>query len=300
MDIITVIIIAVGILQLPLLIDALRNVFPHLNIQRITQDYASYFLFTLVVIVYCGFMYLFFSAFVYVRAEQPYTTLNGWILIFLACYFCIVSFFHYTYACFHDPGAAPLVMPNFKVDYPVCQKCNRVKVSTTRHCKVCNRCICLMDHHCPFTFNCVGLNNFYYFTSFLGYAWLGMTFATYMTYTAFMGCMIGLADYKAALPESTCASLGKNAIVVVPIMTLWVAIGTLLAFQIICLFCNVSTLDFSILFRQSNPMRKLWYKFRTREFLQENSRMKVLYIDRRNYFWQHFLPWPIEDFPCCY
>ncbi|RDD42258.1 putative ZDHHC-type palmitoyltransferase 8 [Trichoplax sp. H2] len=300
MDIIIIIIIAVGILQLPLLVDVIRNLFPRLNIERITQDYASYLLFSLVVTVYSGFMYLFFSAYLYVKAENPYATINGWIHIFLASYFCIVSFFHYTYASFHDPGTAPLATLGSHTDYPVCTKCDRIKVGATRHCKVCQRCICMMDHHCPFTVNCVGLNNFYYFVSFLGYAWLGMSFAIYMTFTAFMGCMIGQTSYRNALPASICFNLGKNAIVLVPIVTLWLALGTLLAFQITCLLCNVSTLDFSLLFRQTKSLRKMWYQFRNMEFLQENSRMQVLYFSRRNYFWQHFLPLPIQDLPCCY
>ena len=48
-----------------------------------------------------------------------------------------------------------------------CDKCQVFKLPRMHHCSVCNRCCVRYDHHCPLAMNCIGINNFHLFITFL-------------------------------------------------------------------------------------------------------------------------------------
>ncbi|ORD94129.1 ERFB [Enterospora canceri] len=41
----------------------------------------------------------------------------------------------------------------------ICNKCNRIRGDSTKHCTVCNKCYYKRDHHCVFLGKCVASNN---------------------------------------------------------------------------------------------------------------------------------------------
>ena len=48
-----------------------------------------------------------------------------------------------------------------------CVKCQVYKLPRMHHCSVCNRCCVKYDHHCAMALNCIGINNFHLFVTFL-------------------------------------------------------------------------------------------------------------------------------------
>ncbi|TNV71244.1 hypothetical protein FGO68_gene13196 [Halteria grandinella] len=48
-----------------------------------------------------------------------------------------------------------------------CQKCQVFKLPRMHHCSVCNRCCVRYDHHCGMAMNCIGVNNYHLFVTFL-------------------------------------------------------------------------------------------------------------------------------------
>jgi palmitoyltransferase ZDHHC4 len=54
-----------------------------------------------------------------------------------------------------------------------CTTCKFVKPARSKHCNMCGCCVERFDHHCIWINQCVGLNNYKYFLSFLVlHAWL--------------------------------------------------------------------------------------------------------------------------------
>lgn len=48
-----------------------------------------------------------------------------------------------------------------------CQKCQVYKLPRMHHCSVCNKCCVRYDHHCGMALNCIGINNYHIFITFL-------------------------------------------------------------------------------------------------------------------------------------
>ena len=71
-----------------------------------------------------------------------------------------------------------------------CEICDRLKIYGTHHCKECNICTTMLCHHSYFVNNCIGLNNFVYYFSFLVYSWFGLMYTAFLFYGPFYACFI--------------------------------------------------------------------------------------------------------------
>ena len=203
---VTVLIVVVGLVQLPLLTDLLIHLFPSSPLPRLASR-ATKPIFVLLFLACCGLaLYLFFFVFLPVtlhshaaHLSSPSAYCLAGLLSCLAVYIVSSMLYHYISAAFLpasllSTSSSPSVDPSSPVRS--CVKCGVVKGYRTHHCRICNRCTALMDHHCPFTANCVGRDNLRSFILWLSFCCLGLLYGAVMSYPAFAHCIL----HRSALP----------------------------------------------------------------------------------------------------
>lgn len=197
---VTVLIVIVGLVQLPLLTDLLIHLFPSSPLPRLASR-ATKPIFVLLFLACCVLaLYLFFYVFLPVTLHSHAAHLSSLsaycltgLLSFLAVYIVSSMLYHYVQAAFL-PASLPSTTSSPQVDpsSPVrsCVKCGVVKGYRTHHCRICNRCTALMDHHCPFTANCVGRDNIRSFILWLSFCCVGLLYGAILSYPAFTHCIL--------------------------------------------------------------------------------------------------------------
>ena len=203
---VTVLIVVVGLVQLPLLTDLLIHLFPSSRLPRLAAR-ATKPIFVLLFLACCGLaLHLFFYTFLaitvhsYAAYLSPLSTycLAG-VLSCVAVYIVSSMLYHYIIAAFLPASSlSSTSSPSVDPSSPVrsCVKCGVVKGYRTHHCGICNRCTALMDHHCPFTANCVGRDNLRAFILWLSFCCVGLLYGAVMSYPAFSHCIL----HRSALP----------------------------------------------------------------------------------------------------
>jgi len=119
-------------------------------------------------------------------------------------------------------------------------------------CKTCNARSKAFDHHCPFTGGCIGLRNFRYFLVFALHAWLGMGYASYLSWWPFRDCVLTQITAPrigwVAFPppdESLCRSLGARSLLLLPALALHGALWSLVTLHTLLLANGLSVLQLS-------------------------------------------------------
>jgi hypothetical protein len=112
-----------------------------------------------------------------------------------------------------------------------------------------------MDHHCPFTMNCAGHGTYGHFVFFLGYATLGLLYASAISLEPFFDCW--LMPPRAAT-HTMCAFFGNQSLAFVGAVSLAVATGSLLLLHAVLLLADLSTLAAVALLQREGPAALLW------------------------------------------
>ena len=197
---VTVLIVIVGLVQLPLLTDLLIHLFPSSPLPRLASR-ATKPIFVLLFLACCGLaLYLFFHVFLPITVHSlasHLSTLSAYclsgVLSFLAVYIVSSMLYYYISAAFQSASSLSATSaPSLDPSSPVrsCVQCGVVKGYRTHHCRICNRCTALMDHHCPFTANCVGRDNIRSFILWLSFCCVGLLYGAVMSYPAFSHCIL--------------------------------------------------------------------------------------------------------------
>eukprot|EP01052_Picozoa_sp_SAG31_P020858 SAG31_NODE_1586_length_7821_cov_3.086765_6_plen_266_part_00 len=147
----------------------------------------------------------------------------------------------------------------------LCKKTGLLSAEHSHFCRTCGKLVGYMDHHCPFTYNCVGLDNFAYYFSFLCYSTLGASFSLIISLPAFLGCVLDPSHrfsvifarlavavgagqpYYSTLEKSglaaMCEDYSDNVLVCVIVALGLACVGTLFLFHTWLLWCQLTTLD---------------------------------------------------------
>ncbi|KAL8601973.1 hypothetical protein ACOMHN_008465 [Nucella lapillus] len=111
-----------------------------------------------------------------------------------------------------------------------CLMCQRLRPPRCHHCTLCKQCVLKRDHHCYFTGRCVGVNNTRFFLTFLLWAFLLTSFATYH-FVYFVGEHLmpryNLQVYDLIFPVPAIRGvLGYISLVVTPlVVAMWCVLG---------------------------------------------------------------------------
>ena len=194
---VTVLIVVVGLVQLPILTDLLIFLFPSSPFPRLASR-ATKPIFILLFLACCILaLHLFFFTFLPLTLHSllapPFTShttaaVIAGCLTFLACYIIVNMLYHYVIAAF--TAASPVPPPPSPSHPRQCPQCGTGKGERVHHCRICNRCTSLLDHHCPFTANCVGSSTLRPFYLWLSFCLLGLLYGAAMSWPAFHHCIL--------------------------------------------------------------------------------------------------------------
>ena len=280
--IVWMIIIGVGVVQIPFLADVVISLFPQLGVARFTQRIVTAVLVGSVVLL------IFLALKQFVDGVLPRTSSPILHCVVIA-WLWLNTLANYLGAVFLSAGKAHLNQSTDghqnssetreKNALPVCPSCQRLREKYTHHCSVCRHCVRLMDHHCPFTRNCVGIRNYAAFFAFLAYCLTGLLYASSATWMDFWKCWIAGKNVEfhssqashisiaSHLEDLSCKDLGGSSFVFLPVILLMLMMLTFVIFHSSLLYLNVSTIDFFAACR--GPWSELWTRLRQRS--QSNS-----------------------------
>lgn len=296
-----------GLAHTPILVDILRQLFPHWNIQRLTSSASSSILILLLL-----FFFLFglgMHLFVFVPL-MPQVTLRPVKLVFhclFAYWVWINAVTNYMYIIFSRPGifrpahsdtTTTRATTLCSVKQSEAQGCettqaggnsdvlpvNQEQDSSKYHCKTCQASIPYRDHHCPFTGNCIGLSNYSYFYLWLFYSTLGLGYSVTVFFVYFGECFfLAWKDHvQSDEMRRVCANLEPYGETVLPAIGALVTATLVLLFHTFLLLADVTTYD----------LLKHWKTIRIdlTKFRRKNSRYRVLLLNQRTHLLWFLLP----------
>ena len=291
MWLIWIVIFAVGLAQLPLIVDCLRTFFPKWRITRVAGRVNNVLLFCLLgSLAAVAFFYYFLNIYLPLTVSEPFTTIRGWAHIVFASWLCANMVLNYLLAVFTSPGQRTgEVMPDHPPSRP----------PTYIACKQCKCEVMYMDHHCPFTGNCVGLENYRYFILHLVYAMAGLSYAVWLTYPYFKMCHLPTFLWffkfttKLQRPDETakniCAMLRGHSLISVPASVGIVALVGLLVWQAFMLLADTPT--HFVLRQRGVSLCEACGRIGQKTFLCKNSRWRVM-LQQRTQWYQILFPFP--------
>lgn len=302
----------------------LPRLFPKLKTLLPSQAVISYFQLVPISVIFPTLLWLFFSVYLYAHVpDQPYSSVLGWLHIFITNYMMANAVFNYYMTVFTCPGY-PQRHDEFTRDrlfvktYQMCIKCKRVRNAGTHHCSWCHTCVEMMCHHCPFTNNCVGRRNYVYYYTFLTYAFFGLLYACYLAYFPFVNCMSGLVAHKiqetmsflpqlSALREAgilrfnmyedltlpvRCQFVQEYAVLFAPCVGITCFMGLLFGFQTFLLLADMSIVDFYESLSKATSLQELLRIFHVSIFKRKKFRFKNLVLGKKSHAWMFFVPFP--------
>lgn len=248
MDVVYLLVVAVGIFHIPLLVDLINSFAPG-SLKRVVNRWFVYLLRVLIISLNIVVFTLYFKfwAWLFIEDENAlFFSFRGALMTGLAVWLFIGANFHYISACFLHPGR--LVHPEGATDqsFETCDKCKRDRPVGSRHCSACGTCVFYMDHHCPFTGNCCAFDNYINFHMWLAYTCIGLVYAVTVSIPPFFVCTLGVMDPNVLPPHIDCPQIGSHALLFIPLVSILALMGSLFIFETTLVLINRSTVNWCL------------------------------------------------------
>lgn len=289
----------VGIIQVAFIINTIQKACPGLAKYPAFRQALRLIQVSPMILMVASAIWFFFLVFLPAKVPHPYSSKEGALLIFVACYLWLNVTFNYFAAMLKSPGypltgseiqERGLSLENASI---LCSKCDRIKSCDTHHCATCGTCVNMMCHHCPFTNNCVGFKNYSYFYLFICYSNVGLLFSLYMTYTPFYHCIVYNGEHLSLLPwypPALCRRLGDFAVMFIPVAFMAMFGAAMFLLQTLLLLTDLSTIDL-LTKMQRLPSLGLFGRMLLVRIVSKNKRrFKVMLWHSREHWWQFFVP----------
>ena len=283
-----VVIALVGLVQIPILVDILRAVFPGWKLRRTTHLCVTVLLVSVMSSFFIIGLSYYLLLFLPLAVQHPFSSISGLLHLTFALWIWINLVVNYFMAVFIHPGTAWENEERPSDDeQSIGIPTNGMVWNLARHhyCSVCRDRVAYMDHHCPFTGNCVGLKNYSYYLLSLLYGALGLGYALWMSFSYFNQCVliniwwiIGLAEVKR---PDVCTEVGLHANVTVAIIGGFYVLMNMSIIQILMLLADLSSYDILKNITKLSVFRLAWHRMRGRKYKEPGSRLNVMLLQQR-------------------
>ena len=167
------------------------------------------------------------------------------------------------------------------------------ETSKSGFCSICQCAISYRDHHCPFTGNCIGLCNYSNFFIGLCYGLIAGLYTLVISWYYFYNCniipLVNSYSYKHDF-YGQCQEIGANSYIFIPTLLLvWLTLSMIIL-HIVFLMADLSTNDVLSKWDIYPVTLFIIQRIRGKKFLDSESRLQRLLIQRKKLFWSLFIP----------
>lgn len=283
------VILLVGLIQIPILVDISRAIFPGWKLRRTTHWCINILLVSVMSSFFVVGLSYYLLVFLPLAVEHPFSSLRGLLHLTFAIWVWTNVVVNYFMAVFVHPGKAVniCVTENSPINLTNGMHWNPPRY---HYCSVCQESLAYMDHHCPFTGNCAGLKNYSYFLLCLIYGAVGLGYALWMSFSYFNQCvlvkvwwMVGLAELN---QPNVCTKLGPHANIVLAVLGGFYVTFNMTVLQLLLLFADLSSYDILKNITKLSVFRFAWHRMKGGKYKDRGSRLNVMFLQQRpNLLW---------------
>ena len=302
-----VVIVLVGLIQIPIAVDIFRGIFPGWNLRRTTHWCINVLLVCVMSSFFIVGLSYYLLLFLPLAVGNPLTSVKGLIHLIFALWVWINVVINYYMAVLVHPGkveerqeiaggnylSAPARLKQYDLNNSEPLDNGMLwNPSRYHYCSVCRESIVYMDHHCPFTGNCTGLRNYSYFLLCLMYGSLGLGYALWISFPYFNQCALAGLWWFLGVAEldrpDVCTQLGPHVNIVLAVLGGFYITTNMSIIQILLLLADLSSYDILKCVIKLPVFRFAWHRIRGGKFKEPGSRLNVMVLQQRS-SWLWFL-----------
>ena len=282
-----VVILLVGLIQIPILVDICRAVFPGWKLRRTTHWCVNILLVTVMTSFFVVGLGYYLLIFLPLGVEHPFSSLRGLLHLTFALWVWINVVVNYFMAVLVCPGKVGAEVEHMKDNSTESPLTNGMYWNPPRYhyCSVCQESVAYMDHHCPFTGNCAGLRNYSYFLLCLVYGAIGLGYALWMSFSYFNQCVLVKVWWITGWTEldqpDVCAELGPHVNIFIAVLGGFYVTFNMSILQFLLLFADLSSYDILKNVTKFSVFRFAWHRMKGGKYKESGSRLNVMFLQQR-------------------
>lgn len=299
-----IVIALVGLIQIPILVDIFRAVFPGWRLRRTTHWCINGLLISVMSSFFIVGLSYHLLLFLPLSVEHPFSSVRGLLHLVFALWVWTNVVVNYYMAVLVHPGKAEvrnmtsenkeMMTPDSHASLETVKNGMQWNPPHYHYCRVCLNNVAYMDHHCPFTGNCTGLENYSYFFLCLVYGALGLGYALWMSFPFFNKCVLANIWWLVGLAEldrpDVCYKLGPHVNIVLAVLGGFYIALNMSVFQILLLLADLSSYDILKYVSKLPVFQFACQRIRGGKYKEPGSRLNVMLLQQRQSLWWFLIP----------